>query len=97
MDCSVGPYNKDIQGPDHVCFGDGELEISFRRTVKVSDNQNASDLPPDLGAFPVYPVSNFGKVPNAMRQKGGVFIPMHSEETQFTSSCLPTQAADPRE
>lgn len=95
MDCSVGPYSKDIQGPDHVCFGAGELEISFRRTVKVSDNQNASDMPPDLGAFPVYPVAWFGKVPNAMRQKGGVFIPMHSEERLF--SCLLTQVADTRE
>lgn len=92
---TIHTYNKDIQGPDHACFGDGELEISFRRTVKVSDNQNASDMPPDLGAFPVYPVACCGKVPDAMRQKGGVFIPMHSEETLF--SYLMTQAADTRE
>ncbi len=79
MNCAVGPVNKDIRGPDHVSFGDGQLEISFHRTVKVSDNQIASDMPPDLGAFPVYPASCFGKVPSAVRKKGGVFIPMHGK------------------
>jgi hypothetical protein len=29
------------------------LSISFRRTVRVADNNKANDLPPDLGPFPV--------------------------------------------
>ena len=30
------------------------LTISFKRTVRVADNDEENDLPPDLGSFPIY-------------------------------------------
>ncbi|KAH8734509.1 hypothetical protein BGZ61DRAFT_503188 [Ilyonectria robusta] len=38
---------------DHVLLGD--LDISFRRTVRVPDDQQLSQLPPNIGKFPLFP------------------------------------------
>ena len=55
----------------------GNLKVSFQRTIKVPDNANTSLLPPDLGSFPLYPVCKFQNLPDVMRGKGGVFFPMY--------------------
>jgi hypothetical protein len=59
---------------------DGEtqkLEISLRRTIRVPDNGDVYELPPDMGAFPIYNVREYdSKLPLALVEKGGVFIPM---------------------
>lgn len=55
----------------------GNLVLSFHRTIKVPDNANTSLLPPGLGSFPLYPVSKFQNLPRVMRGKGGVFFPMY--------------------
>lgn len=54
------------------------LHISFQRTVRVPDNAETSELPPGLGAFPLYSVSAYQQgVPKAMVDQGGVFFPMY--------------------
>ena len=50
------------------------LDISFKQTVRVPDNNEASHLPPNLGEFPLYKVQNYAnKLPQNMVEKGGVF------------------------
>ncbi|KAF7876492.1 hypothetical protein EAF04_001582 [Stromatinia cepivora] len=60
------------------------LDISFRRTVRVPDNGNTYNLPPDCGLFPIYSVDKYkDKLPNSMVAKGGVFVPMHQREAMW--------------
>ena len=64
--------------PDVISVDKGKLRISFRRTIRVSDNDDASLLPPDLGAFPLYSTSTlYSRLPQTMAAKGGVLFPMH--------------------
>jgi hypothetical protein len=57
---------------------DDSLYISFRRTVRVPDNQQKSYLPPDMGKFPLKSVSTYAdKLSPEMAAKGGVFMPMY--------------------
>lgn len=53
------------------------LEISFNRTLRVSDNNTINYLPPSLGNFPLFKVSDYEGIPAAMKAKGGYFLPMH--------------------
>lgn len=60
------------------CLGDQFIEISFKRTIRVPDNHDKFELPPDLGSFPLFPVAEFTPtMPAEMTAKGGVFFPMH--------------------
>lgn len=79
MDPRLAEFNDVIQGPDHVCLAGGKLKISFHRTVRVSDDDNISDMPPSFGPFPIYPVSKFNNMPAAIKKKKGYFIPMYSK------------------
>lgn len=55
-----------------------DLEISFRRTVRVPDNKQVSYLPPDLGALPLTAVSQHAnKMPPGMSVEGGLFFPIY--------------------
>ncbi|KAH7001269.1 hypothetical protein EDB80DRAFT_894978 [Ilyonectria destructans] len=67
---------------DHVLLGD--LDISFRRTVRVPDNQQLSQLPPDIGKFPLFQVKDYAnKMPREIVDKGGLFIPMYQREAMW--------------
>jgi hypothetical protein len=63
---------------DEVMFN-RDLRISFRRTIRVPDNnQQESLLPPDLGTFPLKPISEYTQEMRAeMTAKGGIFFPMY--------------------
>ncbi|PTD02116.1 hypothetical protein FCULG_00012190, partial [Fusarium culmorum] len=69
-----------------------DLEISFKRTVRVPDNDDTNNLPPDAGSFPLYKVDDYAEtLPLSMAQKGGLFIPMYQREAMwinFESKCL---------
>ena len=61
-------------------IGGGDLQISFRRTVRVptqSANGMPSKLPYEMGSFPLYNVSEFSNLPRQMIERGGVFMPMY--------------------
>jgi len=46
--------------------------------VRVADNEEVNDLPPDLGALPLFACSQYkDKLPEAMASKGGFFMPMY--------------------
>ena len=54
------------------------VAISFKRTVRVADNNDTNHLPPGLGTFPIYRTDDFMKtLPRQMAAKGGFFIPMY--------------------
>lgn len=62
-----------------VVLIDHELCISFRRTVKVPNvKDQIFELPPDLRAFPLFPVKEFeDNLPKSMADKGGLLMPMY--------------------
>ncbi|UZP36976.1 hypothetical protein NXS19_004792 [Fusarium pseudograminearum] len=61
-----------------------DLEISFKRTVRVPDNDDTNYLPPDAGSFPLYKVDDYAEtLPLSMAQKGGLFIPMYQREAMW--------------
>lgn len=71
------------ESPDYISQS---LTISFQRTIRVPDNANKSQLPPDLGHFPLFKVSGFSsssKLPADMAAKGGVFFPMYQQEAMW--------------
>ena len=64
---------------DLVTIDAEKLQISFRRTIKVPDNDDTSLLPPNLGTFPLYSVDALDeKLPDGMATKGGILFPIHS-------------------
>ncbi|KAH7066018.1 integral membrane protein [Paraphoma chrysanthemicola] len=77
---------------DAVMVND-DLKISFRRTIRVPDNQETAYLPPDLGTFPLKPVSAYtNKLTPSMTAKGGLFFPMYQSEAMWINfSCNHTQ------
>lgn len=62
------------------------LNIAFKRTYRVSTcrvsgNDSINDLPPDVGNFPLYKVSDYkNTLPSEMAAKGGYFLPMYRRE-----------------
>jgi hypothetical protein len=65
---------------DDAIVVNGDLSISFRRTIRVPDTKETSYLPPNLGAFPLKPVSQYRKsLAPGMVAKRGVFFPMYRE------------------
>jgi hypothetical protein len=63
----------------------GDLKISFRRTVRVPDTEQANYLPPNLGTFPLKAVSQHAQhLPSRMVAKGGVFFPMYRKYSEQT-------------
>ncbi|KAF4439739.1 hypothetical protein F53441_12484 [Fusarium austroafricanum] len=58
-----------------------DLVITFKRTVRVPDNDESNHLPPDMGSFPLFKIDDYaGKLPVKMAQKGGLFLPMYQRE-----------------
>ncbi|KAI0437492.1 hypothetical protein F4803DRAFT_538441 [Xylaria telfairii] len=71
------------ESPDHISQS---LTIGFQRTIRVPDNADESQLPPNLGHFPLFKVSDFSsssKLPADMAAKGGVFFPMYQQEAMW--------------
>ncbi|TFK29558.1 hypothetical protein FA15DRAFT_610192 [Coprinopsis marcescibilis] len=67
-----------------------EVDIKCHRTLRVpdSDDEGASSLPPDLGAFPLFPVSQLGsRVSEDMKRRGGFVLPMFRREALWISFC----------
>lgn len=88
----VGPINVTFGGKDETeikgaateIIIDGNLTISFRRTVRVPDDGKEHNLPPGLGAFPLFNVEAFkSSLPQDMVEKGGLFLPMYQREAMW--------------
>lgn len=77
---ATGPLKCELKSSEIVV--DDNLRISFRRTIRVPDNDRSSYLPPDLGAYPLKAVADYSKqMPPAMTTKGGVSFPMYRKCT----------------
>ncbi|KKY16312.1 putative integral membrane protein [Diplodia seriata] len=64
-----------------LCFqGQSALKIQFMRTLRVSDNDKVSNLPPGFGSFPLFRVDNY---PDAFPSEKGYFLPMHQREAMW--------------
>ena len=63
----------------HITGGKRQkLDISFQRTIRVPDGKGDSELPPGMGTFPLYAVTDYAeKMPREMAAKGGLFLPMY--------------------
>ncbi|KAF3935165.1 hypothetical protein ABW20_dc0107363 [Dactylellina cionopaga] len=67
-----------LDGNSTTVILDRDLKISFRRTIRIPDNQETNDLPPDLGAMKVTNVKHVSSwLSESMRDKGGLLLPMH--------------------
>ncbi|KAF3915745.1 hypothetical protein ABW20_dc0100463 [Dactylellina cionopaga] len=63
---------------DDTIVVDGRLGITFRRTIRVPDNDQISNLPPDMGKMSLINVSGIAsRLPGAMAVKGGLMVTMH--------------------
>ncbi|KAI5847658.1 hypothetical protein DFP73DRAFT_474792 [Morchella snyderi] len=80
VECSIKGNNESLS------FDNGNLEISFNRTIRVPDGGKEYQLPPQLGKFPIFNIADYEKkLPADMGEKGGVFIPMYQREAMWMS------------
>ena len=76
------PWHPDAEVLDVNKIKIDDLRMTFRRTIRVPDNHESSDLPPDMGKFPLYQVDKYAdRLPVSMTQKGGVFLPMYRKSS----------------
>ncbi|KIY04093.1 uncharacterized protein Z520_00785 [Fonsecaea multimorphosa CBS 102226] len=62
------------------------LKIIFHRTVRMPDDDRIHQLPGSLGAFPLHSVAEYSdRLPDAIVQEGGVFMPMWQREALWMS------------
>ncbi|KAJ3545755.1 hypothetical protein NMY22_g2313 [Coprinellus aureogranulatus] len=63
-----------------------ELTIRCHRTLRVPDGEEVSELPPDMGTFPIFPIAQIGsRVPEDMKKRGGFIMPMFRRESLWIS------------
>lgn len=73
----------EVSQPDHA----GCLSIFFQLTVRVADNADTFNLPPDMGDFPLYSVADYtGKSPPDI-------FPMYQREAMWIHSQSATPLA----
>lgn len=69
---------------DEEVFRPQDLSIQFKRTIRVPDNVYKSELPPDLGEFPLFKVHDYvDNLPPEITARGGVFLPMYQKEAMW--------------
>ncbi|KAG2126067.1 hypothetical protein DEU56DRAFT_892141 [Suillus clintonianus] len=77
------PRHDNEFGADSLSINDS-LTISFRRTIRVPETGKSNNLPPGLGSFPLYNVSEFSHIlPQDMVEKGGLFLAMYQREAMW--------------
>ena len=64
---------------------DAKCRIQFHRTMRIPDNDQTHYLPPGLGDFPLHHIDDFAAIPNAWKERGGVFFPMYQSEAMWIS------------
>ena len=80
LNCTLVQSTSTRKAKDTVRIARGQrqnLDISFQRTIRVPDGKGDSELPPAMGTFPLYSVTDYAeKMPKEMAVKGGLFLPM---------------------
>lgn len=63
-----------------------KFSFTLQRTLRIPDDGNRYPLPPGLGNFPIFHVSDYkDKLPEDWAKHGGVFIPMYQREALWVS------------
>lgn len=76
--------NQDTYGQRQTTVEIGSAHLTFHRTLRVSDNDNASALPPSLGTFPLEPAEQYTEnLSSAMKARGGVLMPILQREAMW--------------
>jgi hypothetical protein len=82
-----------VSDPEHPSVP--ETAISFQRTLRIPDDTREWPLPPGLGEFPLRTVTSLAdRATAAMRERGGVVLPMYQAEAMWISFAAPPLAAD---
>ncbi|KAK6522979.1 hypothetical protein TWF281_002406 [Arthrobotrys megalospora] len=76
----IQPLSLRLENENTTVVVDGKLKITFRRTIKVPDNDQSTYLPPDLGAFKLTNVYHAGNLSDAVKVQGGILLPMYQNE-----------------
>ncbi|KAJ6258044.1 Ubiquitin-60S ribosomal protein [Drechslerella dactyloides] len=77
---------------------DSKLNITFRRTIRVPDNDETAELPPDMGKMPLINVSGIAsELPDAMAAKGGLMVTLHENEAMWIKFQIASNTWCPRE
>lgn len=62
------------------------FSFTLQRTLRIPDDERDYPLPPGLGSFPVYHVTDYSdRLPEDWVRHGGVFIPMYQREAMWIS------------
>lgn len=62
-----------------------ELGISFKRTLRIPDDNKKYNLPPSLGNFPLKHIEDYKNIPSNWKEHGGIFLPMYQSEAMWLS------------
>ncbi|MES2354001.1 MAG: hypothetical protein V4568_06255 [Pseudomonadota bacterium] len=66
---------------DNVIRIGARFAVSLQRTLRIPDDGRGYPLPPGLGAFPIFNVSNYSAfLPATWNKQDSVFIPMYQRE-----------------
>lgn len=64
-----------------------QLEITFKRTVRIPDNNDPFKLPLSLGTFPLYETEKYAQsLPETIASNRGVLLPMYREYSLLQSA-----------
>lgn len=64
--------------------------IDLQRTLRIPDDGHEWPLPPGLGRFPIRTVASLGeRAPGAMRERGGLIVPIYQAEALWLSFHAP--------
>jgi hypothetical protein len=65
---------------NNIYIGD-RFSVSFKRTLRIPDNDQVFPLPPSLGEFEVHAVADYQKyIPKSWKQENSFFITMYNRE-----------------
>lgn len=82
------PHRNKVRQPvelrDNTLIFTERFSLTFQRTLRIPDDGGTYPLPPGLGAFPVYRVSDYAdRVPKEWDRKNGYIIPMYQREAMW--------------
>ncbi|WP_395753714.1 hypothetical protein [Prosthecobacter sp.] len=63
-----------------------KMEVAFKRTLRIPDNDKTYPLPPGLGSFPLRHLEDYAEAaPPQWLERGGVIMPMYQAEALWMS------------
>lgn len=86
-----------LQRPVKTIQDEQGLDIAFHRTTRLPDDNKLHHLPQSLGCYDLFNVAEYaGRLPQNIRDAGGVFFPMFQREAMWISFSLRTDYPEAR-